>query len=153
MSAEISEASLDFVFLDPLSYQGTLAFAHIVSVRPKWYRTTSDLAIPLGKAFERVSCRIDGCPVWIEAGILYIPAGWEFDGASGPAIDGVGNMLAALVHDALYLLRREGVSIFSFWMADGLYRDICKAQGEGGIRRWYHWTGLRGFGWLWRLGS
>jgi len=33
---------------------------------------------------------------------LAIPRGWEFNGASGGAIDAISNIIAALVHDGLY---------------------------------------------------
>lgn len=139
------------VHLDAFAYLGTEIFRYARSVRPHWYKVFACLDIDLGQRFEGVTVEIAGCPVRIVDGHLRVDKGWEFDGASGPAIDGIGNMFAALVHDALYLLKRMGATLFSFHMADGLYRDICRAQGEGRARSWMHWASLRAMGWLWRL--
>jgi len=45
-----------------------------------------------------------------QAGLLTICQGYAWDGASGPTIDTKSSMRAALVHDALDQLLREGMS-------------------------------------------
>lgn len=48
--------------------------------------------------------------VWLAAnGLLTMQAGYQWDGASGPAIDTKSFMRGSLVHDALYQLIRDGV--------------------------------------------
>ena len=137
--------------IDPLVYQGTRVFDFVKAVRPKWYEMQRSLVLELPKRWKKVSA-VSRCGlVRLEDGILSIHEAWGFDGASGGAIDGVGNMLGATAHDALYLLLEQGAKGFSYWMADGLYRDICRAQGAGLVRSWSHWTGLRCFGWAHRL--
>lgn len=139
--------------LDPREFLGLEVLGFLADDRTdgKKYRLTEALCLAMPADFA-AACAI-GRTLALENGRLYISDGWQFDGASGPAIDGTGNLLAALVHDALYELRRifgKG-SGFSYAQADSLYRQICEAQGEGFARRWYHYTALRSFGWVWRL--
>jgi hypothetical protein len=122
--------------VDPLAYQGTDVFDWIEATGPGAYRTKRYLLFTLTPDTA-----------------LFIPPGWTFDGASGPAIDGVGNMLAALVHDALYGMIEEKRCLYTYGQADALYRRICIAQGAGRPRAWLHWSTLRAFGWIHRLAN
>jgi len=90
-------------------------------------------------------------PLVLSDGVLWLPGGFYFDGASGPAIDGVCNMLAALIHDALYAIRAGGCEDFTYQQADAFYRDTMIIQKAGRTRAWVHYVALRGFGWLHRL--
>lgn len=78
---------------------------------------------------------------WIdisESGILTIQAGYQWDGASGLAIDTPSAIRASLVHDALYQLLRMGYEINRKY-ADQLLRDICIEDTMDQLRAnmWY----------------
>ena len=126
-------------------------FTAIHCDRPGEYRTIVPLAIQLPPAFAGAS--VSHGPLAIADGVLRIGVGFAFDGASGIAIDGVYNLLAALIHDCLYTLMEHcrKQCPWSYWTADGVYRDTCIAQGAGRCRAWAHWSGLRAFGWAHRL--
>lgn len=63
-------------------------------------------------------------------GLLFIMAGYAFDGPSGPVIDVKEFMRASLVHDALYQLMREGKLPQRFKpMADQEMMKICIQDG------------------------
>jgi len=136
--------------IDPLAFHGLAALRWLDHIGPGRYRTNRALSFLLPAGFPDAEIA-DDPDVRIEKGVLQIAPKFETDGASGPAIDGVGNMLAALIHDALYKLRRGGAKGFSYAQADRFYRSISIAQGAGRPRAWLHWTILRGFGWAWRL--
>ena len=79
-------------------------------------------------------------------GVIEGQIGYAWDGASGPTIDDVTNMLAALVHDMLYQLMREG------WLdrkyrkaADKELRRIMIKEGLRCLREWdlKHWKGKK----------
>lgn len=80
-------------------------------------------------------------------GVLYIKAGYSWDGPSGPAFDTPNFMRASLVHDALYQMLREGYLPLE-WREkadDEMYR-ICREDGMSAIRAWWCYTAVRGFG-------
>jgi hypothetical protein len=136
------------ITVDPYILHGTRALCWMNGY-PGDYTTTVDLAIRLPRLAGYSG---NGGKLSVAGGILFIRSGYQFDGASGTAVDGVGNMLAALIHDALYDLKRHyKVRLPSYRTLDRIYRDVCLAQGAGKFRSAYHYVGLRGFGWLWRL--
>ena len=105
-------ARADRLTIDPLKYQGTSIYEYVSSLeKPGLYDTTETLALKLPKRFKGIEHYRSR--VAISNGVLYIAKGFIFDGASGPAIDGITNMLAALIHDALYALLRSGALGFS----------------------------------------
>lgn len=73
-------------------------------------------------------------------GVLYIVAGYAWDGASGPAVDTLNSMRGSLVHDALYELMRLGV-LGQEWRqaADEELRAICIEDGmsEARANTWF----------------
>jgi len=81
-----------------------------------------------------------------DGGLLTIPAGYAWDGASFPLVWRLRSLLrASLVHDALYQLMRLGaMSIECKPVADLLLRDIAIEDGAGRVltgavyfaRRW-----------------
>ena len=78
-------------------------------------------------------------------GVLYIKAGYSWDGPSGPAFDTPNFMRASLVHDALYQLMREGHLDADKWRAkadDEMYR-LCREDGMTAIRAWWCYQGVR----------
>jgi hypothetical protein len=139
--------------IDPMLFDGdALNLFHREA--PGSYSTREDLAIMLPATLWDASLpRPPDSPsaLQIGDGVLGILSGYEFDGASGPAIDGVGNILAALIHDALYEAIAQGATGLTYAAADAIYRRICIAQGSGRPRAWLHYATLRSFGWLWRL--
>ena len=57
--------------------------------------------------------------------VLQIKKGFRCDGSSGPTIDNDCDVVACIVHDALYLAMREGILDIKFRKrADKIYRDL-----------------------------
>lgn len=78
---------------------------------------------------------------------LDIGKGYAWDGASGPTWDDKTNMQAALVHDALYQLLREGLLPATLRKeADLLFYRMLREDGMGRIRAWYYYQAVRIFG-------
>lgn len=82
------------------------------------------------------------------SGELYIKAGYAWDGCSGPTWDDDTNMVAGLVHDALYQLIRNGVLPDDPFrkVADGVLKALCLENGMNSIRAWYYHLAVRKFG-------
>lgn len=78
----------------------------------------------------------------LEDGILYIKAGYSWDGPSGPAFDTPSFMRGSLAHDVLYQAIREGqLPLHRRKYADQALVDICKADGMPWYRRkWVYWA-------------
>ena len=75
------------------------------------------------------------------------PIGFQWDGASGPAIDTPSFMRASLVHDALYKLAREGMLPDGWRLpADKVLVAILRKDGMSWIRRKWVCGAVRGFG-------
>jgi hypothetical protein len=117
------------------------------------YRTEAAFLIPLRSLANskrgKVVCDEKDAVKLDRYGNLYIRSGWLFDGATG-AFETPSNILAALVHDALYALLRDNkksVLKFSRAKADKIYRAVMKAQGAKWWRRWGHWTVIRVVAW------
>ena len=66
-------------------------------------------------------------------GLLTIMRGYAWDGASGPTIDTKSSMRGSLVHDSLYQLIREGLSIDWRYLADQELKIKCI---EDGMWKW-----------------
>jgi len=80
----------------------------------------------------------------LKDGILTCFANYEWDGASGPAIDTANFMRGSLFHDALYQLMRERVISWEYRKkADKVLREICLADGMSKIRAWWVYMGVR----------
>lgn len=79
-------------------------------------------------------------------GTLLIRKKYKWDGCSGPTVDDNTNMVAGLVHDALYQLIREGEMDASYRkIADELLRDICIKNGMCKLRAWIWYFAVRAF--------
>jgi len=77
-------------------------------------------------------------------GRVIIRKGYSWDGVSGPVRDRPGNLMASLLHDALYQLMREGLVPSKLWaVADGEYFKQLKKQGYWTILVIIHMVGLR----------
>ena len=81
-------------------------------------------------------------------GDLFIEKYFAWDGPSGPAPDFKRDMMAALVHDALYYLIRMGALDMSFKRAadDELYRIMVEDGASKWRARLYRWAVVK-FGW------
>lgn len=84
-------------------------------------------------------------------GLLTIVAGYAWDGASGPTIDGASSVRAALVHDVLYQLIGLGFldAATAKPYADDLFGRLLEQDGMPWWRRgaWHaavKWFGPRG---------
>lgn len=137
--------------VNPLSYHGTDVFRWIEDEGQRDYRVKPPMSIALPGYFDGVAVDHPS-GLSIRRCTLYVPQGLRFDGASGPAVDGIRNMLAALVHDCLYTLKEAGLlKGVSYAAIDRLYMLICVAQNAGDARAMAHYAMLRLFGWFWRL--
>lgn len=137
------------VAIMPYEFVGLAAVKCFDSVGRKAYAPTGFVAVWLGEKFAYVDW--DGEGYCIKDGWLLLRPWYRFDGASGPAIDGVGNMLAAAIHDATHDAAKRKCAGVSYAASDGIYRDVCLAQGAGAFRAWNHWFWLRTCGWAYRL--
>ena len=81
---------------------------------------------------------------------FYFKKGFDWDGASGPAIDTPELLLPSLVHDAFYMFIRQCVisGREKLWrkFADEVYKGLCKRCGVPLLRRWIQFIALRLFG-------
>jgi len=85
--------------------------------------------------------------VSLSDGVLTIGRGYAFDGPSGPTWDSKAGMQAALCHDALYQMIREGlIPRILKDLADRIFYRICLDDGMGKIRAWYWYQGVKRFG-------
>jgi len=80
----------------------------------------------------------------LDHGILMAKNGYEWDGASGPAIDTANFMRGSCLHDLLYQLMREGVIDRKYRKrCDQIMREICLEDGMSKIRAWWVYSGVR----------
>lgn len=77
-------------------------------------------------------------------GLLWIKAGYCWDGASGLTFDTDTSIRGSLIHDVFYQMMREGL-INRCWRkyADELLRDICKIDGMYWWRAGLWYKGVR----------
>lgn len=95
---------------------------------------------------------LDG-PQWTahRSGYLDVCQGYEYDGASGPACDTPGLVIAALVHDIACTVCPGGRRAIPGYLArQAVYRRIALRQGTSRLRSWTHWAGLMMGNWAWR---
>ncbi len=82
-----------------------------------------------------------------DQGVLFIRAGYAWDGPSGPTIDTLTFMRGSLVHDALYQLMREGHleggNLGNRKEVDKLLRKHCLEDGMARVRAWWVYKGVR----------
>lgn len=79
-------------------------------------------------------------------GVLFVRAGYAWDGASGPVVDTKENMRGSLLHDALYQLLRMGLLPLPFRdLCDMLFRDITI---EDGVNKWRAYAWYYGLKWF-----
>ena len=87
-----------------------------------------------------------GYCVFLRGGRIFINAGYEWDGPSGPAIDTDNFMDGSLVHDVLYQLMREE-ELKPRWRyrlkADNEMFRQCKKDNMSLPRRCWTWLGVR----------
>jgi hypothetical protein len=82
------------------------------------------------------------------SGVLWIRAGYAWDGPSGPTIDTKNFMRGSLVHDALYQLMREGHLDLTIHRdpADRLLQTLCLEDGMNQLRAWWVYEAVKRFG-------
>ncbi|MBK9497054.1 MAG: DUF1353 domain-containing protein [Xanthomonadales bacterium] len=82
-----------------------------------------------------------------ESGVLVIPAGYSWDGASGPTWDSPCTMRGSVVHDVLYQMLREGLLPPGYrGIADLVLFDLMVEDGASRARAWIWKVGLSWFG-------
>jgi hypothetical protein len=70
-------------------------------------------------------------------GLLFIPKGYMWDGASGPTIDTKDSMEPSLVHDALCQLMRLNLLPFDkLDFVNDLFYQMCIISGMSKFRAW-----------------
>lgn len=79
-------------------------------------------------------------------GKICVSAGYNWDAASGPAIDTPNFMRGSLIHDVCYQAIREG-QLDPKWrlQADQELRRICREDGMNRVRAWWVYWGVRWF--------
>lgn len=76
-------------------------------------------------------------------GVLWIGAGYAWDGLSGPTIDTPNSRRGSLVHDGLYQLMRLGhLPLSNRDRADRLLQRICIEDGMWSVRAWWIYKGV-----------
>jgi len=76
-------------------------------------------------------------------GTLTIKSGYSWDGCSGPTWDDDTNMVAGLVHDALYQAMRLGLIPTSLrGIVDKLFLSLLTLYGMGRVRRWLYYKAV-----------
>lgn len=125
------------------------------------YRVTESFSIDIGIKGYQIDWR--GCRLTADGG-LYVKAGFQWDGPSGPTFDDKWNLLASLVHDLLYLMAhgayiKTGIPAkgpFAWFnggrpKADRLFRAMLRdaAKEHTGFRR--HWLKIRADYYYWAV--
>lgn len=84
----------------------------------------------------------------LDRNLLFLRAGYKWDGASGPALDTVNFLRPSLIHDALYQLIAHDQLEKKPWKshADKELRRLCKEDGMGWWRRQRVYAAVRIFG-------
>lgn len=77
-------------------------------------------------------------------GLIFVRAGYAWDGASSIAVDTPGTIYASLFHDVGYQAIRLGL-IADAWRLelDRMYERLCIEGGVNRIRAKYHYLALR----------
>jgi len=80
----------------------------------------------------------------LEDAILYVKAGYAFDGPSGPTLDTKDFMRGSLAHDVCYQAMREGLlPDHRRKYVDQMLVEICEQDGMPWWRRKYVYWGVR----------
>lgn len=84
---------------------------------------------------------------WIKNGVLLLPKGYAWNGATGPTRQDSKNKRGSAVHDGLYQLLRKDLLPMSYReAADEEFILICKQDGMGDFRAWCYMKAVRIFG-------
>lgn len=89
---------------------------------------------------------------WRAAGgtrCILIDAGYQWDGASGPALDTSDAIVASLIHDIICTRVDGRCCVPSYMQRHRIYRTIARVNGMPPWRAWGHWTGLVLANWAW----
>lgn len=90
------------------------------------YKSAEDFTARLPIKLDKNIRSNSGLVMLSKDGLLAIKQGWACDGASGLTIDTKSSMRGAFIHDALYLLMREGhLSLDHRELADRILKDVC----------------------------
>jgi hypothetical protein len=112
------------------------------------YQMHVDYAVGTGITGQAAIIGDDGDP-WVRLrsdGMLFIRAGYAWDGPSGPTFDTPSFMRASVVHDALYQLMRAGkLPQETREAADELLCRMCTEDGMWKIRAAWCLAGVRAF--------
>ena len=80
------------------------------------------------------------------SGECTIYKGFQWDFASGPAIDTPDMVIGSLIHDALCRLDDQNKLGYKFRkQSDKYFRKVLKELETGFIRRWYVWAVVRAY--------
>jgi hypothetical protein len=82
---------------------------------------------------------------------ILVMAGYEWDGASGPAMDTPDIRLASMVHDIICTVVRGERVVGGYFARHWLYYVIARTQGCPKARASYHLVALLLFNWLHEL--
>ena len=104
-------------------------------------------AVPVRIVTRYTHREVESPAPYIRGQYLFVPAGYRWDGASGPAVDTPGTMLPSLIHDACYGMIRDGRLDYRARAAvDVWFRLLLRRERVGFFRRWGFYLALRLFG-------
>ena len=82
-------------------------------------------------------------------GSLSLPAGYRWNGPSGPTVDTPATLMPSALHDELYAQITQGLlPADERRYADLTYRNSLKNWGVSWLRRMTHFKAVRHVGWL-----
>lgn len=81
-------------------------------------------------------------------GTVSVPAGYAWDGPSGPAIDTKNFMRGSLAHDIPYQANQLCLPLPSDWKekTDKTLQRMCLEDGMTKLRAWWVYTSVKAFG-------
>ncbi len=114
------------------------------------YEVTENRTVYLGEDF--LYTEYTGEYFSVDSGFLALFTGYQWDGASGPAIDTDTWMLPSAVHDALLQLIELGVlSEGDRHSANEVMHFLCLRENMHPFRAWYSYHAVDKLYWLYKL--
>ena len=144
-----------YLVIDPFVFQGLNPWKWLTPIKKKnkrnkyKYFLNRNISFILPEDFKNIEAKYN--KISLSQGVLSLERGFLSDGASGIAIDGPGNILASIIHDALGRLKNYNKVKYSRKQSDKIYKNICLAQNTNIIRAWTHYFVIRIIGKPYRL--
>ena len=112
------------------------------------YRETTDVRMHFpGYSFNDVK----GDHWHSHGSCIDVDAGYEWDGPSGPAINGETNVIGSKTHDIICTKVNGAYPLSGYFRRHTLYVKINRVQGETRIRAATHWAALAAGNWIYAV--